>query len=234
VLQVPGLIPLDPFLVYGAVLGALLCAVPYGWPVARLAVTAVHELGHAAACLLTGARVQTVTLRLDTSGETAWLARRDFGRFRRGLVAAAGYPAPSLAGLAGALLVGSGHARAWLVACAVVAVCVMVLWIRTGWGVVSVLASALVTGAVAWRGPEWSVTMAAAGSVAVLLVGGWRAAMGHVLGKENLSRRLSDAGALARVLWLPAVVWSWLFGLVATAALIAVGWLLAGQPTLAL
>lgn len=230
VLHLPGLIPLDPHVVYGALVGTLLCLLPYGWPLARLAVTAVHELGHASACLVTGARVQTVTLRLDTSGETAWVARRDFGRFRRGLVAASGYPAPSLVGLLGGVLIGLGHSRAWLVTCAAVAVVVLALWVRTAWGVVSVLASSLLSGALAWYGSEWSVTLAASASAAVLLVGGWRVAMAHLFGRENLARRLSDAGALAKVLWLPALVWSAVFALVSTATLAAVGWILVGRP----
>ena len=40
------------------------------WRIGRLAVTAVHEGGHAAAAVLSGRKVAAIHLRADTSGVT--------------------------------------------------------------------------------------------------------------------------------------------------------------------
>lgn len=59
------------------VLVAVVLTVPRrSWRIFGLFVTVVHELGHAAAALLTLQRVTGITLRLDHSGTTTSLGRR--------------------------------------------------------------------------------------------------------------------------------------------------------------
>ena len=97
------------------------------WP-----VTALHEAGHALVVLLVGGRVRAVHLRADSSGLT-W----HDGVGARGpaiLIAAAGYPAPGLAAVAGAGLVAGG-APMVVGGLAALGTLALLLWVRNVFGV---------------------------------------------------------------------------------------------------
>src|SRR5207302_4543018 len=103
------------------------------WRIGRLAVTAVHEVGHAVVAVLVGRRVTAVHLRADSSGVTYHRGpRRWFGGVA---TAAAGYPTPGLAAVAGAWLTADRLSRVWLVALAVVGIVNVLLWVRNLFGV---------------------------------------------------------------------------------------------------
>ena len=82
------------------------------WRIGRLAVTAVHEAGHAAVAVMTGRQVAAVHLRSDASGAT--YHRGPVRRLRQLPIAAAGYPAPTPVAVAGAWLTSRGDSRIWL------------------------------------------------------------------------------------------------------------------------
>src|SRR5580704_1231737 len=106
---------------------ALLAVVqPRVWRGARLGVTAVHESGHAIVALLVGRKVTAIHLRPDTSGVTIHYGRG--GRIRRAVTAAAGYPAPGVLAVAGALLVEHRQPHIWLAALLALGVINVVLW----------------------------------------------------------------------------------------------------------
>jgi hypothetical protein len=228
------LIGIDPASDEAAVLAGVLvalagCALQPLWPAARLVVTAVHELGHALAALALGGRVSRVHLWMNTAGLTTYSLPVRTGRVRSGAVAIAGYPAPGLAGLAGAGLILAGQVRWWVALGAVVALVLLVLWVRNAWGIVSTLLGAAGLGWVAYGGAPWLVTAVGAGLAVLLLLGGFRAAVTHAAGREHGGRRGgggSDAVVAARLLPMPAVMWSGMFLVVATATLVGGGWLL--------
>jgi peptidase M50B-like protein len=211
----------------GGVAAALVaCMLRPLWPVARLVVTAVHELGHALTALAVGGKVSRVHLWLSTAGLTTYSLPVRTGRLRSGAVAVAGYPAPGLAGLAGVGLVVAGQARWWLLGAALLTLVMLVAWVRNPWGVVSTVLGTAAIGWVAWSGPPWLVGSVGAGLAVLLLVGGWRAAATHASGREHGGRAGSDAVVAARLLPAPAALWSGLFLLLATVTLLAGGWLL--------
>ena len=85
------------------VAAALVVLVPGTWRIARHLLTIVHEGGHATAALVSGRKLSGIKLHADTSGLTVSRGRpRGPGMM---LTAIAGYPAPALAGLGGALLI---------------------------------------------------------------------------------------------------------------------------------
>jgi hypothetical protein len=221
----------DAALLAGTVAALAVCATRPLWRAARLPVTAAHELGHALVALLLGGKVARVHLWLDTAGLTTYSMPARAGRARRAAVALAGYPAPGLAGLAAAGLVAAGLARWLLAAAAVVALILLVLWVRNPWGVFSTLLSAAALAWIAFAGPAWWVTALAAGLAALLLAGGWRAAATHASGRERDRHGASDSVMASRLLYAPARLWSGLFVLAATATLLGGCWLLltAGQ-----
>ncbi len=207
----------------GVLLAAVLALGAVGWrPVwrwTRTVVTIAHEGGHALVAVLAGRGLTGIRLHPDTSGVTVSTgARRGPGLV---LTFLAGYPAPSLLGLAGALLVAGGDARVmlWI---AVGLLAVTLVLVRNGYGVVAVLATGVLVGYVAGWAPARIQVGFAAALCWFLVLGGLRAT------RELRPRRggSSDADMLARLTHVPGVVWRAFFWLVAGAAVVAAGWVL--------
>jgi len=207
----------------GVLLAAVLALGAVGWrPVwrwTRTVVTIAHEGGHALVAVLAGRGLTGIRLHPDTSGVTVSTgARRGPGLV---LTFLAGYPAPSLLGLAGALLVAGGHARVmlWI---AVGLLAVTLVLVRNGYGVLAVLATGVLVGYVAGWAPARIQVGFAAALCWFLVLGGLRAT------RELRPRRggSSDADMLAKLTHVPGAVWRAFFWLVAGAAVVAAGWVL--------
>lgn len=196
---------------------------PVGYRLVRHLVTLVHEAGHAAVATLVGRRLTGIRLHSDTSGLTV-----SRGRPRGpGMVAtlAAGYPAPALVGLGGALVLGRGYAAALL--WGVVLLCaLMVLLVRNLYGLWVVLVTGAVVGALSWLATAqvisaaaylvvWALLLAAPRSVVELQRQRWRSR-----GRD----RTSDPDQLVRLTGVSAVVWVGLFWLVCAVALVVGAW----------
>jgi hypothetical protein len=208
---------------------AVACLIPrWGWRIGRLAVTAAHEAGHALAVLIVGGRVRAVHLRADTSGLTWHDGVRSRGS--RLVVAAAGYPAPGVAGVAGAGLIAAGRPAWWLAGLALFGAVEIVLWVRNLFGVaVTLVAVGALCSCLAFA-PPTEVALAAAATAWFLTLGGLRASLEALratldalparLGTQP-RRGLSDAGELARDTRIPAGCFR--FGFVLVAALCVAG-----------
>lgn len=181
------------------------------WRLGRLVVTAVHECGHAVVAVLTGRKVSAVHLRADASGVT--LHRGTVGRGGRMITAAAGYPAPGAAGVAGAWLIANHHAKGWLAVLAGMGAAMAVLWVRNLFGLALML---VWVGGLGWLLASGSPTVDTLAGVAVawyLMLGGLRAAF-ELFG----DRGQSDASDLGRLAHLPTVVCKAAFTLAAAGA----------------
>jgi Peptidase M50B-like len=207
----------------GAVaLGAV--AVRSVWHVSRNVVTIAHEGGHAMAALVTGRKLNGVRLHSDTSGVTVSRGRPT----GPGMVftAAAGYLTPPLLGLGAAGLLAAGHITA-LLWVSIVLLAALLLMIRNGFGIVSVVTTGGVIFAVSWFA---SSTVQAAFAYAFawfLLIAGTYPIVELQSKRVRGRARDSDADQLARLTGVPGLAWVTVFGLVAVAALIAGGaWLL--------
>jgi hypothetical protein len=108
------------------------------WRLTRGVVTIAHEGGHAVVAVLTGRGLGGIRLHTDSSGVTTSVGRA--GGAGLVLTFLGGYPAPATLGLAGALLVGTGRAAAflWL---AVVLLVATLMQVRNAFGIASVLAT---------------------------------------------------------------------------------------------
>ncbi|MBA8793464.1 uncharacterized membrane protein YhaH (DUF805 family) [Friedmanniella endophytica] len=206
--------------VLGAALAAfVLVVVPGTWPAARMLVTIVHEGAHGFVALLAGRRLQGIRLHSDTSGLTV-----SKGPARGpGMVAtlAAGYLGPAVVGLVAALLLAAGHALAllWLV---VLVLGLMLLQIRNLFGLVVLLGAGAVMVGVSWylsapvqSGIAYLITW-------LLLIAAPKPVV-ELIGRRTRDRSgTSDVDQLARLTWVPGVVWAGLF-LLANLAGLAVG-----------
>ena len=208
---------------------ALACVVVPGvWPLARHALTVLHEGAHAAVAVLTGRRLAGIRLHTDTSGLTVSVGRTH----GPGMVAttAAGYPGPALIGLAAAWVLGRGYAVGVLWAL-LVAVVLLLVQVRNVYGLWVLLLGGVGLAALTWWAPTALQVAVAYALTCFLLLGAPRAVVelqSHRRRERRAGRRrTSDADQLARLTMLPAIVWVGVF-LVTTVGALVVGllWIL--------
>jgi hypothetical protein len=213
------------WLVLGTGVAALLAvAVDAVWRWTRNLVTIVHEAGHALTAVLTGRRLTGITLHSDTSGLTLSTGRPS----GPGMVAtaAAGYVAPSLAGLVGVVLLAFDQVTVMLWAATALLLAMLVM-VRNAYGAVSlvvtgaiVVAVSLLAGADVQAGFGYAATW-------FLLLAGVRP-VGELWRERRRWRGhgRTDADQLARLTGVPGGLWVGFFGLCTLAALGAGGWVL--------
>ncbi|WP_028662940.1 M50 family metallopeptidase [Saccharomonospora halophila] len=209
--------------VAAGVVACLIVLVRTPWRFARNVVTIVHEAGHALVALMAGRRLQGITLHSDTSGVT--VSRGKPSGPGMVLTTLAGYPAPALLGLGFAALVSADRLSAVLGVAAALLLGVLVL-VRNAYGVLSVLLSALVLGAVALgAGPELQAAFVSL-MTWFLLFGAVRPVTELVGKRRRGAARDSDADQLARLTGVPAAVWLLVLGVLAVSCLVVGGMLL--------
>lgn len=193
------------------------------WRLARQAVTIVHEGGHALVALVSGRALHGVRLHRDSSGVTT---HRGLAR-GPGMVAtmAAGYPAPALLGLVGAVVLGQGYAVGllWLLLFVLV---LLVLAIRNWFGLWVLLVSGGGLFAVTWWLPPEAQVAFAHGLVWFLLLATPMTVLELAAQRRHGRGSSSDADQLGRATWFPAWMWVAIFFLVAVGCLALGGGLL--------
>ncbi|MEV8632692.1 M50 family metallopeptidase [Streptosporangium sp. NPDC051023] len=199
------------------------------WQLSRGLITIAHEGGHALMALLTRRKLQGIRLHSDTSGVTLTRGRPTGPGMI--LTAAAGYVAPSLLGLGGAWLTSAGHVTVLITIMIGLLLC-MLLLIRNLFGVVSLLATGGAIFAFTWySAPDMDAVLAYL-AVWFLLFGGIRPILELRRKRRHGHTPDSDADQLARLTFLPAGFWIFLFLLVAGAALVFGAYLLSPLPLL--
>lgn len=197
------------------VLALVLISWQPAWRVVRGVLTIAHEGGHAVVALLAGRRLLGVRLHSDTSGLTLSSGRPTGPGMV--LTLAAGYLAPSVLGLGGVLLLGTGHITAmlWI---SIVLLVLMLLLIRNVYGVVSVVGTGAVVFLLSWYAPPEAQSVFGYLATWAMLLAAPRPVF------ELRSRRYrerapnSDADQLARLTRMRPVVWIGVFGTVTIAA----------------
>lgn len=192
------------------------------WRLVRTVVTIAHEGGHAVVALLVGRGLTGIRLHPDTSGVTVSTgADRGPGLVMTFL---AGYPAPALLGVGGALLVAADRSRLLLwVALGLLALALVA--IRNAFGALAVLVTGAAVGYVAGWAPVRVQDGFAAGLCWFLVFGALRAT--SELRRARSPR--SDADALARLTHLPGGMWAAFFWLVASVAVLTTVGILLGR-----
>jgi len=208
--------PPAALVVVTAGLALLVVTVRPVWKLARNGITIAHEGGHALVAVLVGRRLSGIRLHSDTSGLT--VSRGKPTGLGMILTLLAGYPAPALLGLAGAWLLVTGRITLLLWGSLALLLAVL-LMIRNLYGLLSVLVAGGALFAVSWYAePEVQAAFAYA-FVWFLLLGAVRPVGELQRLRWRRGARDSDADQLARLTWLPGLVWVGFFGLVNLAAL---------------
>ncbi len=182
------------------VVALVLVAVPAAWRPARLAVTIVHELGHAVVGILVGRRFTGFVVSADMSGHAVTVGRsRGFGRV---VSTWAGYPAPAIVGAVLTHIAFGGFSRTTLFA-ALVILMVSLVFVRSAHTLATVLVAVVAIGALWWWGSAALAAAVVLGAGVFLLLGAWRhfgAVMAH-------GRRQDDPQQLAQLTGVPTAVW---------------------------
>jgi hypothetical protein len=206
-----------------AVVAFLAVALRPVWRWTRGVVTMAHEGGHAVAALLTGRRLAGIRLHTDTSGLTVSSGPpRGPGMV---LTALAGYVAPSLLGLAGAVAISAGWS-AWVLWAAAALLLVMLLAVRNVTGVLAVVVTGALLVAVSARGSVEARVLAGQVLVWFLLLGGVQAVRKLGYSRRRPGAVTSDADQLAALTRVPALLWVGAFALVCTGCLVLGVWIL--------
>lgn len=194
----------------------LVCTVGPLWRVLRLAVTLVHELGHAVVGMAAGRRFTGFVLRGDMSGHAVTVGRpRGVGRV---VSTWAGYPAPAVVGAALVWLAGRGWAAA-AVGVVVLVLLVALVRVRSALTLLVMVVTLAATGALWWWRDDRVQAQVLVGAGIVLVIGAWRH-LGSLRGSRD---RSSDPGVLASLTHVPALLWNLTFVAVCAAASWLVG-----------
>ena len=200
-----------------AVLAVLLVWAPGAWSVTRHVVTIAHEAAHGFVAFLSGRRLQGIRLHSDTSGLTVSAGRTTgLGMI---LTAAAGYVGPGLLGLAAASLLAH-HRAVGLLWALLILLTLLLIQVRNWFGLWSILVSATAVFVVSW----WLAPEAQSGFAYVLtwflLLAAPRPVLELQAHRRGTGTRSSDADQLARLTFLPAIVWVGFFLVVTLGALV--------------
>lgn len=201
---------------------ALLWQLPYGWLVLyplTLLATYAHEMGHGISALLAGASFEQLLLHADGSGMAVW--HGDPGRLASAFIAAGGLLGPTLAGVSILLLSRTQRwARIVLAALALLITLTVVVWVRNGFGVVFLLASAATLALVAKLLPTLVASFVAHG-LGLTLCLSWFTDLDYMFSAQavvNGAVHPSDSAVIAQALFLPY----WFWGAVVAAFSLAV------------
>ncbi|KGN37500.1 M50 family metallopeptidase [Knoellia subterranea] len=187
-----------------AVVGGLaVVLVPQLWQALRIAVTLVHELGHAIVGVAFGRRFTGFVVRGDMSGHAVTVGpARGLGRIA---TTWAGYPMPGIVGLLAVWSATSGYAARLLFASALT-LCIVFVFLRSAGTLFTVALAAAGLGALWWWATPETQALVLLAVGLVLLIGAWRH-LGALTSRHGRADRGSDANVLRQLTGIPALVW---------------------------
>jgi hypothetical protein len=182
------------------------------WPLYpfKLLVVLMHESGHAAATLLVGGSVDAIRISPDQGGVT--LSRFPPSVLREIVIASAGYIGSAVSGCVLLYLAARSRSGRWpLIALAGWCMLVALLYVRDGFTLLFVVGCALALGLLARFGVPWlrrAVLMFLAAFSCCYALYDIRDDLFHLTSASGGS----DADALARATFIPAIVWGVAWG----------------------
>ncbi len=182
------------------------------WPLYpfKLLVVLMHESGHAAATLLVGGSVDAIRISPDQGGVT--LSRFPPSVLREIVIASAGYVGSAVSGCALLYLAARSKLGRWpLIALAGWCTLVALLYVKDGFTLLFVVGCALALGLLARFGAPWlrrAVLMFLAAFSCCYSLYDIRDDLLHLTSWSGGT----DADALARATFIPAIVWGVAWG----------------------
>jgi hypothetical protein len=214
----------------GLLLGAAIATVviwqlPFGhlalYPFTILS-TWFHEMGHGLTALLLGGQFQQLELFANGSGVATHSGLVWGGRLGQALVAAGGPLGPAVAG-SGLILAGQGRQRSrWALMALGGALLLSLIWVRTLFGWIAVMAWSATILAIAYSGSAWLTSFAVPflgvqACISTYNQLNYLFTRQAVMGGQLI---LSDSGQMAQYLLLPYWFWGGLLGLLSLGLLL--------------
>lgn len=202
-------VPLDGTpLITTLLIAAVAVTVTPLWRALRVAVTLVHELGHAFVGVLAGRTFTGFVVRGDMSGHAVTVGpARGFGRVA---TTWAGYPMPAVVGAVMVLVAESGYA-AVLLTTILALLAVVITRIRSALTILVMALTLAALGSLWWFRDDALQTHVLVGTGVVLIAGAWRHLAAVTTGPGD---RGSDPAVLARLTWVPRFGWILSFAVV--------------------
>ena len=205
-------------LVSAAIATVAIWQLPFGhqllYPFTILSVW-FHEMGHGLTALLLGGTFQKLELFANGSGVATHGGVVSGGRLGRALVAAGGPLGPAIAGSALIIAARWPKLSRWSLGALVAALLLSLIWIRTLFGAIAIVAWAGGIGVIALWGPKWLREFALPFLGVQACVSTYNQ-LGYLFTREvriDGQFLLSDSGQVARQLILPYWFWGALLGL---------------------
>jgi|HubBroStandDraft_5_1064220.scaffolds.fasta_scaffold24365_4 hypothetical protein len=187
--------------------------IPFLWPLVEQFNVMAHEGAHAVVGSAMGFGIKSVTLDVESQGETDYHRAPDTGP-RRTLTRFVGYLGPSGFGLCAAKLIETGHVVTvlWI---AIMLLVLLLFVIRKSFAIVSVPAAIVLLAFVMRHAHDELEEVIVYGMTWLLLLSGVRVVVADGAGA-------GDAGNLSRTTYIPSQIWAllWLAG---TLMAVAVG-----------
>lgn len=178
---------------------------PFLWPLVEQFNVMAHEGAHAVVGSVMGFGIKSVTLDMESQGETRYFRAPDTGP-RRTLTRFVGYLGPSGFGLCAAKLIETGHVVTvlWL---AITLLVLLLFLIRKSFAIVSVPAAIALLAFAMRHAHDGLEEVIVYGMTWLLLLSGIRVAVADGAGA-------GDAGNLSRTTHIPSQIWAllWLAG----------------------
>ncbi len=198
--------PLTFYILLGVAL--VLTRIPLIGKYFRTVNTMIHEAGHAFVTLLVSGEVIAVNIFPDTSGTTVTKAK---SKFLQILIAAAGYPASSLAALLFLFLLNNGHFLFILFTLVSIALLLLILSIRNNYGYFWAGTFTLICLLLIYFNKSAVIYTATTFFSLILLVDSVLSAVTLFVLSIRNPKKAGDATNLARFTRIPATAWSILF-----------------------
>ena len=205
-------------LVLAAIATIAIWQLPFGhqllYPFTILSVW-FHEMGHGLTALLLGGNFQKLELFANGSGVATHSGVVFGGRLGRALVAAGGPLGPAIAGSGLIIAARWPNLSRWSLGVLVAALLLSLIWMRTLFGVIAVVAWAAGIGAIAAWSPKWLREFALPFLGVQACVSTYNQ-LGYLFTREvriDGQVLLSDSGQIAQQLFLPYWFWGALLGL---------------------
>ena len=169
--------------------------------------TLIHELGHALFALPFDASVKTIELYKDTSGATTITSKNKFGSI---IISLAGYLFASVFSYFSFYLIHVGYQKGFLFMVSIIAIFMLLLWIRNSYGIIWVIIFAAANSYVLFLKPDWINHVAL---LYATFIGVEALFSSFVILYLSLFNRQAagDATILAKQTKIPALVWGLLF-----------------------
>lgn len=186
----------------------VLIYIPYIGKYVRLISTMIHEGGHVLMGLLMGEKTLKVNLFNDASGEAAISISN---KFKKVMIALAGYPSTALAALLSFWLISNGYNYYYVIGLSVLTLVFLIFYIRNAFGIFWSISFIILNAVLVYYQQIQAIELLAHIYASIIFLESIFSCFILVYVSFKSPKTLSDAGNIASVIYLPKQLIALLF-----------------------